>query len=238
MATGESGGGKVPPSQVPASPSNDASKTGTGGKVEATATDVSAHAAVQSTTGELASKQKQADGKTLQGQERSTGGASFDHEEFTAPATGKVIKAAVSGNAAVPLGKVEIFGRGGSGDYKKEKLELNLLKQKDRKKFDADPANAKRLEELRVLVKNHDRSTDLGANFEKIGLPNTPESNRKIIDHLLEVGQKIDSSNRLWFSSELEGPKGTLKIESTWRLLPDGRAYLSTIKMKPIKETQ
>lgn len=38
------------------------------------------------------------------------------------------------------------------------------------------------------------------------------------------------------FPSILEGPNGKLKMESTWKILDDGRKYLSTVVTKPINK--
>jgi hypothetical protein len=70
--------------------------------------------------------------------------------------------------------------------------------------------------------------------LEKAGLTDTPENNKLITEHLLEVGNKVTPDNRTWVPSILKGPNGNLKVESTWKILNDGRAYLSTLKFKPV----
>ena len=154
--------------------------------------------------------------------------------EFTAPASGKKIVAYVKDGVAVPKDKVEVFMRGKVTDVSEEFKELKALKQRSRKIFDADPNNALRLEKLAKMKKNYDRSIALRDNLESIGLGDTYEYNKMIFENLLDTGKKVTDGNTLWVESILEGPKGKLKLESTWKQDVDGYVYLSTIKAKPI----
>ena len=72
-------------------------------------------------------------------------------------------------------------------------------------------------------------------NLELVGLEDTPSVNQKITEHLLEVGNAVTPENRVWVPSIIEGPKGKLRVESTWKILEDGKAYLTTLKLIPIK---
>jgi hypothetical protein len=157
-------------------------------------------------------------------------------EEFTAPSTGKVIKTYVDRNAVVPVDKVEKFMRGDVQDVSSELKEMNKFKQQNRKLFDSDPANAKRLDKLKDMQKNYNRSKALNQNLESIGLNNTPENNKTIFKNLLEAGNNVTPETREWFPSILEGPNGKLQMESTWKILDDGRKYLSTVVTKPINK--
>jgi hypothetical protein len=156
-------------------------------------------------------------------------------ELFTAPQTGKVIEAAVDGNGVVPLDKVNIYARGKVADDPSKLRELQRFKQNNRKLFDADSNNAKLLDKLKKQRHNFDRSQGMKDQLENIGLLDTPENNQMLIEHLLEVGNKVTPKNREWVPSILKGPNGSLKVESTWTILDDGRAYLSTLKFIPIK---
>lgn len=156
-------------------------------------------------------------------------------EQFTAPATGKVINAAVEGKAIVPLDKVTLYARGKVPDVREQYKALKKLKQTNRKLFDADPNNEKLLDKLKKQEHNLDRSTDMKRHLDNIGLDDTPDNNQIIIEHLLEVGQKVSPENRLWVPSLLEGPNGLLQVETTWAILEDGRAYLTTLKLMPAK---
>ena len=157
-------------------------------------------------------------------------------EQFTAPTTGKVINAAVEGKAIVPLDKVTLYARGKVPDVREEHKALKNLKQTNRKLFDADPNNANLLVRLGEQEHNLVRSSDMKRHLQDIGLDDTPENNQVIIEHLLEVGQQATPDNRLWLPSLLEGPNGLLQVESTWAILGDGRAYLTTLKLMPAKK--
>ncbi|MGX9730046.1 hypothetical protein ACWYXO_05340 [Janthinobacterium aestuarii] len=155
-------------------------------------------------------------------------------EEITAP-NGKNITVAVDGNAIVPTDKVAIYARGKVADVGEELNAWNQYKQGARKIFDANPENATRLDTLNKMQKNFDRSNDMGKSLEKIGLIDNDRNNNLIINHLLDTGNGVNSGNRLWLPSVLEGPQGTLKVKSTWKILDDNRVYLNTIMLVPIK---
>lgn len=78
-------------------------------------------------------------------------------------------------------------------------------------------------------------ANDMGKSLEKIGLIDNDRNNNLIISHLLDTGNGVNSGNRLWLPSVLEGPQGTLKVKSTWKILEDNRVYLNTIMLVPIK---
>ena len=94
----------------------------------------------------------------------------FDTEYFTAPNTGKKIKAAVDGNAAVPVDKVNTYARGKVADVGDELKSLQKLKQTNRKAFDADLKNEKLLDSLKQRNHNFQRSKAMKDNLEKAGL--------------------------------------------------------------------
>jgi hypothetical protein len=135
----------------------------------------------------------------------------------------------------VPLDKVNIYSRGKVADVTEELRALQRFKQTDRKLFDADPSNAKLLDQLKAQKHNFDRSSDMARHLEGIGLSDTPANNQMIIEHLLQVGNKVTPENRLWVPSTLKGPNGNLQVESTWKILEDKRAYLTTLKLMPSK---
>ncbi len=156
-------------------------------------------------------------------------------EEFTAPKIGKIIEAAVDGNAAVPLDKVNIYARGKVADVTEELRALQQFKQTNRKLFDTDINNAKLLDKLKSQKHNFDRSSDMARHLETVGLSDTPVNNQMITEHLLKVGNKVTAENRVWVPSILKGPSGNLQVESTWKILEDQRAYLTTLKLMPSK---
>jgi filamentous hemagglutinin len=75
----------------------------------------------------------------------------------------------------------------------------------------------------------------MNRHLDNIGLADTPANNQLITEHLLRVGNKVTPDNRSWVPSVLKGPKGSLQVESTWKILEDQRAYLTTLKLMPIK---
>jgi len=60
-------------------------------------------------------------------------------------------------------------------------------------------------------------------------------NNNLLINHLLDVGQTVSPTNRLWVPSLLEGPNGSLQVKSTWKIMNDNRAYLNTLMFVPVK---
>jgi len=76
----------------------------------------------------------------------------------------------------------------------------------------------------------------MNKNLESIDLADTPANNEKIINHLLEVGQsKVIPSHHQWVPSILEGDNGKLQVNSSWKILDDGRKYMTTLRFKPIE---
>ncbi|MEC4813453.1 MAG: hypothetical protein SAK29_09305 [Scytonema sp. PMC 1069.18] len=122
--------------------------------------------------------------------------------------------------------------------YPKEELQwLQNLKQSDRKKFDAEPQNEERLVFIRDRLKhNWERSQEMFETIKQIGWENSVEVVNKIIAHLLSVGEHITVETRIRYSSQLSAPLGDLKVQSTWKILPDGTKYLSTINFIPMKK--
>lgn len=165
-------------------------------------------------------------------------GAAVHRETMKAPSTGKDVEVATSGRAVVPTGKVEAYPRGKvtpfTEDMKAELRELKAQKQATRKAFDANPANTKRLDELEKLKHNYERSVSMARTLEGAGLEDTLAGNNEIIRQLLEVGQTVTEGNNVNVRTILVGRTGKVLAETTWAILPDGRSYLATIKLKPM----
>ncbi|MEK4043779.1 hypothetical protein NSU18_08945 [Paenibacillus sp. FSL H8-0048] len=170
---------------------------------------------------------------------RSEGRGKAEVKEVIAPSTGKPIKVYTDGNTTIPIDKIEKYMRGKVNvniqELSKELRELKQLRQTQRKVFDADPQNAERIKRLESMKHNYERSDDMRKKLESIGLNDTPESNQSISKHLLDVGKNITPENRLDFPSVLEGPNGRVKVLTTWSIV-EGKPYLSTIKLIPIKD--
>ncbi|QKS56151.1 WXG100 family type VII secretion target [Paenibacillus barcinonensis] len=160
-------------------------------------------------------------------------------KEVVAPSSGKAIKVYTDGNTIIPIDKVEKYIRGRVNvniqEVNKELRELKQMRQTQRKIFDADPQNAERIKRLDLMKHNYERSDDMRKKLESIGLNDTPENNQSIAKHLLDVGKNITPENRLDFPSTLKGSKGRVKVLTTWSIV-DGKPYLSTIKLIPIKD--
>jgi hypothetical protein len=163
-------------------------------------------------------------------------GGGLMREPITTPG-GETVEVIAQGRAIVPTGKVEVYLRAGvkpfTSEMKAEMRRLQELKQTARKEFDRSPQNQKRIDELRKLQHNFERSQDMARTLDAAGLIGTEESNAAMFKHLLEVGQKVTSENRLDVASEVVGPTFKVKLLTTWIILPDGRAYLATIKVIP-----
>jgi len=82
-------------------------------------------------------------------------------------------------------------------------------------------------------VRGAGQGLQMATTLDEAGLIDTPEHNERIMRHLLEVGRTVTPEHRLDIRSEIDGPNGRVKILSTWAILPDGRVYLSTIKLIP-----
>ena len=151
---------------------------------------------------------------------------------------GKETTVGVRGNAYVQFDKVYKYARGKSITFTQEmEAELNALRQlrhKDQTGFGANVDKAFRLKKLQDLKRNYQRSIAMGETLRKAGFKDTEDANNTIISHLLDVGQHINVSNNVKYESILRGPNGNVKVLSTWKVLPDGRVYLSSIVLIPI----
>lgn len=119
--------------------------------------------------------------------------------------------------------------------YPQEELrQLQQLKQTARKEFDKNPENERRLNQIKKLRHNYERSQAMFVSIQQIGLTNSSEDINKIISHLLDIGEVVTIGTRIDYPSEIEGSRGRLRVLSTWVILPDETKYLSTIKLVPM----
>lgn len=119
--------------------------------------------------------------------------------------------------------------------YPQDELrQLQQLKQGSRKEFDKNPENERRLNQIKKLRHNYERSQAMLASIQQIGLTNSVEDVNKIISHLLDIGEQVTLETRVDYPSEIEGSRGRLRVLSTWVILPDETKYLSTIKLVPM----
>jgi len=119
--------------------------------------------------------------------------------------------------------------------YPQEELrQLQQLKQGYRKEFDKNPEKERRLNQIKKLRHNYERSQSMFVSIQQVGLTNSAEDINKIISHLLDIGEQVTLEIRVDYPSEIEGSRGRLRVLSTWVILPDETKYLSTIKLVPM----
>jgi hypothetical protein len=158
----------------------------------------------------------------------------FETVDIPLPGTDRTIACAKKGSVLVPLGKVEVYAMGKVSMYPKEELRsLQDMKQRQRREFDRDPENEAKLEKIKGLKHNYERSQEMLRSIESIGIIDSVAGVRQVLQHLLDAGQDVTLETRQDRSSTLEGSIGKLKVLSTWKILPDESKYLSTIKFIP-----
>jgi hypothetical protein len=119
--------------------------------------------------------------------------------------------------------------------YPQEELrQLQQLKQGYRKEFDKNPENERRLNQIKKLRHNYERSQSMFVAIQQVGLTNSAEDINKIISHLLDIGELVNLETKANYPSEIEASRGRLRTLSTWVILPDETKYLSTIKLVPM----
>jgi len=141
---------------------------------------------------------------------------------------GVKVQCVKQGSILIPVGKVTIFPMGKVAMYPKDELrELQQEKQNDRKNYDEE-----RLEKLKSLKHNWERSQQMFENLSKVGFANSIDTVNTIMSRLIDAGEKItaEAKESKEARSDLHGPTGALKVLSAWRVLPDGSKYLSTIR--------
>ncbi len=119
--------------------------------------------------------------------------------------------------------------------YPQDELrQLQQLKQGSRKEFDKNPENERRLNQIKKLRHNYERSQAMFASIQQVGLTNSAEDINTIISHLLDIGELVTVETRVDYPSEIESSRGRLRVLSTWVVLPNKTKYLSTIKLVPL----
>jgi len=160
----------------------------------------------------------------------------FETTEFTV-STGQKILCAIGGSVLVPIAKISIYAMGKVPIYPKQELsELQSFKQSNRRLFDSDSNNEKRLLEIKKLKHNYERSQAMLNSVLSMGFDDSASTVNTIIKHLLEISQSIDEVNCKDYKSEIVTPRGVLLVISTWKILPKGERYLTTINFNPIKQ--
>jgi hypothetical protein len=167
-------------------------------------------------------------------EEKSESVPLFETVDIPLPGTDRTIACAKKGSVLVPIGKVEVYAMGKVSMYPKEELRsLQDMKQRQRKEFDRDPENEAKLEKIKGLKHNYERSQEMLRSLESIGIVDSAAGVRQVLQHLLDAGQDVTLETRQDRPSILEGSIGKLKVLSTWKILPDESKYLSTVKFIP-----
>lgn len=150
---------------------------------------------------------------------------------------GQVSEVYQRGNAVVKLSKVNNFLRPGGIEFtdslKSELSSLLKARVNNQSQFVKGSEGANRIKELQNLARNSQKKHDANDILNRYGIENTEQGNNVIFDHLLDVGQTINQTNRVRYPSLLGAPKGNIGVNSTWTILPDGRAFLSTVHLTP-----
>ncbi len=108
------------------------------------------------------------------------------------------------------------------------------MKQTQRRAYDADPTNERRLEQLKRLRHNVERSNSMAKVLEDAGIPDTPQNNRMMMEHLLEQGDDAVATGTT--RSVFTHPGGgQVVIQGKWTVIDDGRAYLATVMIMPVR---
>jgi hypothetical protein len=141
---------------------------------------------------------------------------------------GKTIECTKRGNVLISITKITMFGLGRI--QFPEQAELAQLRQErhaNQRKFSKNQENIRRLERLERLEYNYRRSLGNLKVIQDVGLNDSDEVVRQLIDHLLTVGQSVSADG--YHTSEIDAPLGKLYIQSYWQILSDERNYLATV---------
>lgn len=151
----------------------------------------------------------------------------FELVEISSP-YGKTIQCAKQGNVLIPLTKITKFGLGRI--QFPEQAELSKLRQErhgNQRKFSGNREKLRHLERLERLGYNWLRSQGNLKAVRDAGFRDSEEVERKLIEHLLTVGQSVAGASYQF--SETDAPLERLHIQSYWQALNDGRNYLTTV---------
>ena len=129
------------------------------------------------------------------------------------------------------MGRVPIYP-------KQELAELQAFKQNNRKVFDSNFNNERRLLEIKKLKHNYERSQAMLNSVLLTGFDDSAATVNTIIKHLLDIGQSTNEVNCKNYKSKIVSHSGILLVISTWKILPRGERYLTTINFNPINQEQ
>jgi len=145
---------------------------------------------------------------------------------------GKLHATIVKGDAYIPVDKIEIWLRGGAaGDLDALTSRLDVLKAERRENQSAFAKSGKsdELEKIEKDIYRINRSRQMGQDLETIGIDNKSGLNNSIIiDKLLSSAKEVNAANTK-SSIVLTGTNGSVRINATWKVLPDGTKRLATV---------
>ncbi|MDM8521426.1 hypothetical protein QUF64_15370 [Anaerolineales bacterium HSG6] len=156
-----------------------------------------------------------------------TNATPYEIVEVSSP-YGKTIKCAKRGNILISITKITMFGLGRIQFPKQAELaQLRRERHANQRKFSRNQEKARRLERLERLEYNYRRSQGNLKAVQDVGLNDSDEVVRQLIDHLLTIGQSVSTDG--YHTSEIDALLGKLYIQSYWQILSDGRNYLATV---------
>ncbi len=153
---------------------------------------------------------------------------------ITAP-NGKIIRCIERAAVLIAKGKVELYGMGQvTFPEQEEWKQLRKERAENQQKFSKDLAKISRIEKLEKKRNNHRNSLNNLSAVLKVGLSDSREDRAKIVEHLLDIGDKITVEHEGKFHrSKLDAPLGRLTILSAWKVIDNGKNYLTTLKFIP-----
>lgn len=151
---------------------------------------------------------------------------------------GKIIRCIERGAVLIAKGKVELYGMGKVTFPEREEWEqLRKERAQNQQKFSQNPDNISRIKRLKKKAASQRKSLDNLSTILKVGLSDSVEDIAKIVEHLLDIGDKITVEDEgKFYRSKLDAPLGTLTILSAWKVIENDQKYLATLKFIPPRQ--
>lgn len=182
--------------------------------------------------------EKIAQGEELDRIKRETddGGTQIRVEETTPPNAKEPVKVYTDGYAQINIGKINIYIRG--------KVELDVVKIEQRIK-ELEDIRKKGLEEFtksmneelkscKQRLHNYQRSMEMSNTLNNAGIEDNDENNLMIVRNLLDAAKEV-TDERTEVKSYIKGTEGKVEVVSRWKITSDGKPYLATVILKPVK---
>ena len=155
-------------------------------------------------------------------------------EDSMPPGSSHPIKVYTDGNALINTGKIDIYIRGKVKlDVETTRRKVEQLEKISRENY--EPKITQDIMMYRSKLHNYERSQEMSRTLNNAGIVDTMENNLMIADNLLKTAKSVkDGINQT--VCYIEGTKGKVKIEAKWKILPNGKPYLATMILKPMKK--